>query len=199
MLRITPVKIGSAFFFLAVLVAALLQPSLAWGQLRIHSGAVKSSANHPKALEKRIFHLTNEARRKNGLPAFDQDDTLTAQAREKSDEMIKSHRISQSDRDRERKIDRFGKEEPAKIGWSGKPGENIHMGFKDDYSDIEVAARLIVNGFMASTALRSNILNPAFTHLGVGVSIKGKESYVAQEFGPNERRSPEVLPNKGEK
>ncbi len=59
------------------------------------------------------------------------------------------------------------------------------MGSKDDYSDTETAARLIVNGFMGNPGLRSNILNPALTRLGVGASIKGEESYVIQEFGGN--------------
>ncbi len=172
---------------LAVLLAALLQQPLAWGQLRTHSGAAKSDVEHPKALEQRVFQLTNEARRKNGLPSLDQDKALTTLARQKGDELIKNHRISQTDQDpvAKRSLKDYGKEEPAKIGWGGKPGENIHMGSKDDYSDIETAARLIVNGYMGNPGLRSNILNPAFTRLGVGASIKGKESYVIQEFKGN--------------
>ena len=35
---------------LAVLLAALLQAPLAWGQLRTHSGAARSSLEHPKEL-----------------------------------------------------------------------------------------------------------------------------------------------------
>jgi uncharacterized protein YkwD len=184
---------------LGLCLAVLLQQPAAWGQLRTKSGAVKGGIEHPKSLESQVFHLTNEARRKNGLPPLDQDSRLTTLAREKGDTMIKSHSVSQGERDRERKIDQFDKEEPAKIGWAGKPGENIHLGLKDDYSDVETAARLIVNGFMGSPGLRGNILNPAFTHVGVGVAIKGKESYVIQEFGPKDQRSPEVLPKKGEK
>ena len=61
------------------------------------------------------------------------------------------------------------------------------MGVKDDYSDIETAARFIVNGFMGNSGLRANILNPAFTSLGVGVSIQGKDSCVIQEFTGKER------------
>ncbi|MFI5354170.1 MAG: CAP domain-containing protein [Desulfobaccales bacterium] len=174
---------------LAVLLAALLQQPLAWGQLRTKSGAVRSGIEHPKALEQRVFQFTNEARRKNGLPPLDQDKGLTTLARQKGDDLIKNHRFGQTDQDplAKRSLKDYGKEEPAKIGWGGKPGENIHMGSKDDYSDIETAARLIVNGFMGNSGLRSNILNPAFTSLGVGVSIQGKESYVIQEFASKER------------
>jgi uncharacterized protein YkwD len=185
---------------LAVLLAVLLQQPLAWGQLRTKSGAVKSGIAHPKALEQRVFRLTNEARGKNGLPPLDQDKTLTTLARQKGDDLIKNHRISQTDHDplAKRSLNSYGKEEPAKIGWGGKPGENIHMGSKDDYSDIETAARLIVNGFMGNSGLRSNLLNPAFTRLGVGASIQGKESYVVQEFTGNEPpRSSDALQKTG--
>lgn len=167
---------------LAILMAILLQPAFAWGQLRTHSGAVKSGTEHPKALERRVFQLTNEARRKNGLPPLDPDSGLTDRARTQADTMIQDHTISQTSRDREKKIKQYDQEEPARIGLAGKPGENIHMGYKDDYSDVETAARLIVNGLMGSPPQRSNILNPAYTRMGVGVSIKGKESYIIQEF-----------------
>lgn len=174
---------------LAVLLAALMQQPLAWGQLRTKSGAVKSGIEHPKALEQRVFRLTNEARAKNGLPPLVQDKGLTTLARQKGDDLIKSHRMSQPDQDSlaNRSLKDYGKEEPAKIGRRGKPGENIHMGSKDDYSDVETAARLIVNGFMGNAGLRSNILNPAFTSVGVSASIHGKESYVIEEFAGTDR------------
>lgn len=169
---------------LTVIAAVFLYLPSAWGQLRTHSGAAKNGGEHPKALEQRVFHLTNEARRTNGLPPLDQDKALTTLARQKGDDLIKNHRVSQTAQDplAKRSLNSYGKEEPAKIGWGGKPGENIHMGLKDDYTDIETAARLIINGFMGNEGLRSNILNSGFTHLGVGASIKGKESYVVQEF-----------------
>ncbi|MCX5892899.1 MAG: CAP domain-containing protein, partial [Deltaproteobacteria bacterium] len=127
---------------LAVIAAVLLSLPSAYGQLRTKSGAVKSGVAHPKALEQRDFQLTNEARRKNGLPPLDQDKALTTLARQKGDDLIKNHRVSQSDHDplANRSLHSYGKDEPAKIGWGGKPGENIHMGSKDDYSDIETAA-----------------------------------------------------------
>ena len=61
---------------LALLSVTLLQPPCAWGQVRTHSGALtrQSGIEHPKELERRIFQLTNEARRKNGLPALEPDD-----------------------------------------------------------------------------------------------------------------------------
>jgi uncharacterized protein YkwD len=174
---------------LAVLMAVLLQQPWAWGQLRIKSGAAKSGIEHPKGLEQRVFHLTNEARGKNGLPPLEQDKALMTLARQKGDDLIKNHGVRQTGQDSlaNKSLKDYGKEEPATIGRWGKPGENIHLGSKDDYSDIETAARLIVNGFMGNSGLRANILNPAFSSLGVGVSIQGKDSCVIQEFTGKER------------
>ena len=184
---------------LAVFAAVLLQPPWTWGQLRIRSGAVKSALEHPRAMEKRIFQLTNEARRKNGLPALAADNGLATLARENGENLSKSHRVSRTDPQAERPPANYGGEEPAKNQVEWRPGENIHMGLNDDYSDIETAARLIVNTFMGAPGTRGNILNPAYTHMGVVVSIKGKENYVVQEFGPKDRRFPEVKANQGEK
>ncbi len=172
---------------LAVIAAVFFYLPSAWGQLRTHSGAAKSDVEHPKALEKRVFQLTNEARSKNGLPPLDADKALTTVAREKCDEMIKRHLVSQGDPVDKRGLKKFDEIEPAQVGRAAKLGENVHMGSKNDYSDIETAARLIVNGFMGTPANRTNILNPAWTHLGVGVSIKGKESYVTQEFADRKK------------
>ena len=60
---------------LAVILAAWLYLPSAWGQVRVKSGASSRSGGiqHPKELERRIFQLTNEGRRKNGLPSLDWD------------------------------------------------------------------------------------------------------------------------------
>lgn len=165
---------------LAVLLTVLLQQQIAWGQLRIHSGAAAYGIEHPKVLEHRIFELTNEARLKNGLAPLDLDKDLSVKAWEKGEDLIKSHYFRNSQPGKSRK--RFDSEEPAISGAGGKVGENIHMGLKQDYSDVNAASRLVVNYFMGSP-LRANILNPAWTRMGVGVSIQGEESYVIQEFG----------------
>ena len=75
---------------LAVLLAALLYLPSAWGQVRVKSGALSRSGGilHPKELERRIFQLTNEARRKNDLPSLDWDNSLAVKARAKSDDML---------------------------------------------------------------------------------------------------------------
>jgi len=175
---------------LAVLFAALLPPPLAWGQLRIKSGAAKSSGiEHLKALEQRIFQFTNEARRKKGLPPLEPDKTLATLAREKSDDMINRGYFSHPDPEGKTLKDRYLAIKPATGGMVGL-GENICMGGKNDYDDVEAAARRIVDGFMVSPGHRKNILEPAYTHLGVGVSLKDKEYYVTQCFGASRNWKP---------
>ena len=172
---------------LAVLLAALLQPPLAWGQLRTHSGAGKGSYEHPKDLEQRVFQFTNEARRKNGLPPLEADRTLMTLARAKSDDMIKRHYFSHPDPEGKTIRERYREVKPTVGGMVGL-GENICVGGKKAYDDTTTAARGIVDGFMVSPGHRQNILQPAFTHLGIGISLQDKDYYVTQCFGVSSKQ-----------
>ena len=170
---------------LAVLLAALLHLPLAYGQVRTTSGALSKSSGilHPKELERRIFQLTNEARRKNGLPSLDSDNDLAVKAREKSDDMLMNNYFSHTSPEGKTLKDRFQEEKPASFQTISRIGENIYMGARFDYStDIKTQARMIVDGWMTSPGHRRNILDPNYTHLGVGVSAKDKMCYATQIF-----------------
>jgi uncharacterized protein YkwD len=170
---------------LAVLLAALLYLPSAWGQVRIKSGALSKSSGilHPKELERRIFQLTNEGRRKNGLPPLAPDDNLAAKAREKSDDMLKNNYFSHTSPEGKTIKDRMQEEKPASFRTISQIGENIYMGSRFDYSvDIKTQARMIVDGWMTSPGHRRNILDPNYTHLGVGVAAKDKDCYATQIF-----------------
>jgi uncharacterized protein YkwD len=174
---------------LAVLLAVLLQSPWAWGQLRVHSGAAKGSGiGHPKALEQRVFLLINEERRKNGLPPLEPDKDLADKARERGDEMIQSHYFSSLNPDKS--IKRYDKEEPAWSRRQAKPGEDVFMGLENDYSDVETAARLVVNSLLGTPGPRYNILNADYSRLGLAASIQGKESYITLEFGGAKNAQP---------
>jgi len=176
---------------LAVLLAALLYLPLAWGQVRTQSGALsrKSGILHPKELERRIFQLTNEARRKNGLPPLTSDNDLALKAREKSDDMLKKNYFSHTSPEGKTFKDRMQEEKPASFGTISRAGENIYMGHRFDYSvDVKTQARLIVDGWMTSPGHRRNVLDPTYTHMGVGVAAKGKECYATQVFTSEETR-----------
>jgi uncharacterized protein YkwD len=170
---------------LAVLLAALLFLPSAWGQVKVKSGALSRSSGivHPKELERRIFQLTNDARRKNRLAPLDWDNNLAANAREKSDDMLTKNYFSHTSPDGKTLKDRFQEEKPASIRNISRIGENIYMGARLDYStDIKTQARLIVDGWMTSPGHRRNILDPNYTHLGVGVAAKDKMCYATQVF-----------------
>ena len=170
---------------LAVLLAALLHLPLAWGQVRITSGASSKSSGilHPKELERRIFQLTNEARRKNGLPSLDSDNDLMVKARGKSDDMLKNNYFGHTSPEGKTLKDRMQEEKPASFKTISRIGENIYMGSRFDYTvDVKTQARMIVDGWMTSPGHRRNILDPNYTRLGVGVAAKDKMCYATQIF-----------------
>jgi uncharacterized protein YkwD len=176
---------------LSVLLAAWFCLPPAWGQVRIKSGAASRASGivHPKELERRIFQLTNEARRLHRLPALDPDDNLAAKAREKSDDMLMNNYFSHTNPEGKTLKDRLQEEKPAFIRTISRIGENIYMGSKLDYAvDIKTQARLIVDGWMTSPGHRRNILDPNFTLMGIGVSARDNMCYATQIFaGVNPR------------
>jgi uncharacterized protein YkwD len=170
---------------LAVLMAALLHLPLAWGQVRITSGASSRSSGvqHPKELERRIFQLTNEARRKHGLPSLDSDKDLAVKAREKSDDMLNNNYFSHTSPEGKTLKDRVQEEKPASFRTISRAGENIYMGSRFDYAvDVKTQARMIVDGWMTSPGHRRNILDPNYSRMGVGVAAKDKMCYATQIF-----------------
>jgi uncharacterized protein YkwD len=170
---------------LAVLLTALLSLPSAWAQLRVKSGALPGSSGvlHLKELERRIFQLTNNARRNNRLSPLDWDNSLADKARGKSDDMLTNNYFSHTSPDGKTLKDRFLDEKPASFKTIFRIGENIYMGARLDYTtDIKTQARLIVDGWMTSPGHRRNILDPSYTHLGVGVAAKDKMCYATQIF-----------------
>ena len=170
---------------LSVLLAALLHLPLAWGQVRTTSGALSRSSGilHPKELERRVFQLTNEARRKNGLPSLDSDNDLAVKARAKSADMLTNNYFSHTNPEGKTLKDRMQEEKPASYRTISRIGENIYMGARFDYSvDVKTQARMIVDGWMTSPGHRKNILDPSYTHMGVGVAAKDKMCYATQIF-----------------
>ena len=170
---------------MAVMLAALLFLPSAWGQVRVKSGALSRSGGilHPKELERRIFQLTNEGRRKNGLPSLDSDNDLAVKARAKSADMLTNNYFSHTNPEGKTLKDRMQEEKPASYKTISRIGENIYMGARFDYSvDVKTQARMIVDGWMTSPGHRKNILDPSYTHMGVGVAAKDKMCYATQIF-----------------
>jgi uncharacterized protein YkwD len=168
---------------LAMLGCAVFPAEVAWGQLRTQSGSLsrKSGIKHPKELERQIFKLTNEARRKNGLPALDPDAALAGAARLHSDDMLQRDFFNHNSPDGKGLQDRL-LDAPAVARTIARAGENIYGGSGQDWTDAKTMARVIVDGWMTSPGHRANILNPDYTHLGVGVSVREREIRATQNF-----------------
>jgi uncharacterized protein YkwD len=169
---------------LAILLALLL--SLSWfpppaaAQLRvIKNPRVTARFQHLNDVERRIFQLTNAFRRKNHLPPLDPDSALVVTARAHSDDMLRRDFFSHVNPDGKAPQDRMI---PAYSRTLSRTGENIWGGHGYDFSDSKVMARVIVDSWITSPGHRANLLNPNYTHLGVGVSASGKEVRATQNF-----------------
>jgi uncharacterized protein YkwD len=171
---------GKLLIPLALLAAFLLCLSPAWGQLRIitHPRG-RSNIKHLSGVERRIYILTNQQRRKHHLRPLDKDNALVATARAHSDDMLQRKFFSHVNPDGKAPQDRIA---PAYSRTIARAGENIWSGHGYDYSDEKLMARMIVDSWMTSPGHRANLLNPNYTHLGVGVSVKGKEIRATQNF-----------------
>jgi uncharacterized protein YkwD len=135
-------------------------------------------------VERLIYEYTNDERRKNNRAAFDVNDTMLSDvARFYSDDMLYRDFFDHIDPDGLNHARRISLIHRRMI--SRTTGENIARLSGYDPSDPEKIAREIMYGefgWMNSVEHRDNILTPGFTHLGVGVSIQGKEIRATQNF-----------------
>ncbi|MFT9600758.1 CAP domain-containing protein [Mesobacillus sp.] len=120
------------------------------------------------AFEARVIDLTNEHRRKNGLPNLQPDTALSNVAQEKSNDMKAKNYFSHTSPTYGSPFDMM-----RDFGVSYQSaGENIAMGQR--------SAEEVVNAWMNSEGHRKNILSPNFTHIGVGHTSQG--NYWTQMF-----------------
>lgn len=71
-------------------------------------------------------------------------------------------------------------------------GENIWMGSGQNTHDPRYLARTIMTTLLGSPGHRQNLLDPGYTHMGVGVAAWGQEVRATQIFG----QFPGGLPNR---
>nr|WP_226675730.1 CAP domain-containing protein [Mesobacillus jeotgali] len=120
------------------------------------------------AFESRVIDLTNEQRRKNGLPNLQPDTALSNVAQEKSNDMQAKNYFSHTSPTYGSPFDMM-----RDFGVSyNTAGENIAMGQR--------SAEEVVNAWMNSEGHRKNILSPNYTHIGVGHTSQG--NYWTQMF-----------------
>ena len=157
---------------------------------------------HSEEIEKLILELVNENRRKagGGLKDLTWDETLQHIARGHSDDMLARRFFDHVNPDGLSPADRIALAHRQLVGLTG---ENIFMQSGYPVTAARKTAELIVKELMASPGHRENILRPEFTHIGVGVSIKGGELRTTQNFAliralvdqpvPREVKSGDVL------
>jgi uncharacterized protein YkwD len=120
------------------------------------------------AVENEVVRLTNAERAKAGCGALKHDARLRAAAFGHSSDMSANSYFDHNSRDGRDFADRI-----RAAGFSfTAAGENIAQGYP--------TAAAVVNGWMNSPGHRQNILNCAYTHIGVGHAANG--SYWTQDF-----------------
>jgi uncharacterized protein YkwD len=134
---------------------------------------------HLEKVEDLVFELTNRARRAKDLAPLQKDDELTNVARAYSDDMLVRRYFDHTTPDGVSFDERISDRYPY---WVYLMGENIWSAVGYDTENSQKLAKQIVNDWMSSPGHRENLLNPHFTHLGVGVSARNKSLRVTQEF-----------------
>lgn len=121
----------------------------------------------PAAVQQ-VVDLTNQERAKQGLKALQIDTNLTKSAQAKSQDMKDKNYFSHTSPTYGSPFDQM-----KTFGVTYKSaGENIAMGQRTPQE--------VVTGWMNSPGHRENIMNPAYTHIGVGLSDSG--FYWTQQF-----------------
>jgi uncharacterized YkwD family protein len=130
--------------------------------------ATTPASSAVSAFEQQVVELTNQERAKNGLPALKLDIELSKVARDKSKDMQTKNYFSHTSPTYGSPFDMM-----KTYGISYKAaGENIAMGQRSPEE--------VVQAWMNSQGHRENIMNPNFTHIGVGHVASG--NYWTQMF-----------------
>ncbi len=127
--------------------------------------------------ENEIYLQSNNERRLRKVPDLAYDDGLADVARRHSKSMASSDYFAHKDREGLNVGGRMQKYYPAMFATS--VGENLAF---FEISDQVFSAVEIVTGWMNSPPHRKSLLNAEFTHIGVGVVIKGDKLYATQVF-----------------
>ena len=140
---------------------------------------------HLPKLEDLIFELTNQARQAKGLPPCIKDAELTQVARAFSDDMLVRRFFDHTTPDGVTFDARLAERYPHRVRIMG---ENIWFASGYNLDKIQKVAKEIVDDWMTSPGHRDNILDPRFTHLGVGVSARRNTIRATQEFVGKSKR-----------
>ncbi len=159
-----------------LVLVLLLAPAL---EAQWRAGARTGRVAYLYDLERKIFQLTNEARRQQGVPTLTWETSLQNAARAHSADMLSRNYFSHMSPDGRTYHERIRSAYPFALS---STAENIWSGTGHDPGNTNRLARLIVNNWMSSPGHRENLLNPEFTDIGVGAAARGRDVRVTQVF-----------------
>jgi uncharacterized protein YkwD len=145
----------------------------------------RPSSKERKRIARKIHRLINEQRTQNGVAELEVDPGVTNAATKHSKNMASTGTFSHVI-DGKNAGDRLQDENVSFTAW----GENIYrsscqMNAKPAY-DVDGFAQKAVSGWMNSSGHRKNILNPKFTHTGIGIAAIARDNkgylYATQIF-----------------
>jgi uncharacterized protein YkwD len=136
-------------------------------------------------IARKTHRLVNDQRRQNGVAALEVDPGVTNAATKHSNNMARtgifSHVIDgkgPADRLRDENISFTAYDENIYSSWCQKSGRSAY--------DVHDFAQEAVSGWMNSPGHRANILNPDFTHTGIGIAAIARDGkgylYATQVF-----------------
>lgn len=135
--------------------------------------------NNPlSALEIAIFNETNKIRRQKNLPVFKNSVPAANLSRKHSQTMVRSNRLSHDGMSQ--RISAASQQMATQPGRASGGGENVIEGFEQ--GSVQANAVSLVQRWMASPGHKRNILNPSYTHLGVGAATGNGKYYATQLF-----------------
>jgi uncharacterized protein YkwD len=181
-----------AFWLAVCLAASSCLPEAAWPPPGPRYGPAPPPLAYPPApppgpginflteVEGEVLRLANEARRQYSLPYLAGDQALGGAARRHSGDMLARSFFSHTNPDGLSAHQRLPRGYAQVLRQSG---ENIWMGSGYNPYDSRRLAGTIMSTLMASPGHRQNLLDPQYTHLGVGVASWGGEVRATQVFG----------------
>jgi uncharacterized protein YkwD len=130
-------------------------------------------------VEDLVFEMTNQARAARGLAPLARDAELDNAARSFSNDMLVHHFFEHDTPGGPTFEKRLANQYRH---WVSSMGENIWSGSGYNPRKTQEIARDIMSDLMKSPGHRENILDPNYTHLGVGVSATHHTIRATQEF-----------------
>jgi uncharacterized protein YkwD len=126
-----------------------------------------------------VFEMTNRIRRAKGLAPLSKDDELRNVARAYSNDMLVRRFFEHTTPDGVSFHERITINYQHRVSFTG---ENIWSAWGYIPGNAQKLAQEIVDDWMSSPGHRDNMLDPDFTHIGVGVSARNGTIRATQEF-----------------